>query len=104
MTAPSSKKLPGRLSIPATLEMSMLFNSFKTISSVVGFIWNLVVMLHPVPHGGGGGGRSPPPPAMLKFFKNVCNGGMGHFWYNWWGAKFCNWEWEIFRFSLAFPS
>ena len=32
MTAPSLKNLPGRLSIPATLEMSKFFNSFRTIS------------------------------------------------------------------------
>ena len=44
MTAPSFKNLPGRLSVPAALEMSMFFNSFRATSSVVGFNWNLVVM------------------------------------------------------------
>ena len=44
MTAPSFKNFPGNLSIPAALEVSMLFNSFRRISSVVGFNWNLVVM------------------------------------------------------------
>ena len=44
MTAPSFKNLPGRLSTPASLEISIFFNSFRTISSVVGFDWNLVVM------------------------------------------------------------
>ena len=44
MTAPSFKNLPGRLSTPAALEISIFFNSFRTISSVVGFNWNLVVM------------------------------------------------------------
>ena len=34
MAVPSFKNLPGRLPIPATLEMSMFFNSFRTISSV----------------------------------------------------------------------
>ena len=44
MTAPSFKNLPGRLSTPAALEISIFFNSFRTISSIVGFNWNLVVM------------------------------------------------------------
>ena len=44
MTAPSFKNHPGKLSIAVTLEMSMFFNSFRRISSVVGFNWNLVVM------------------------------------------------------------
>ena len=43
MTAPSFKNLPGRLSIHAALEMLMFFNSVRTIASVVGFNWNLVV-------------------------------------------------------------
>ena len=42
MTAPTFKI--GRLSITAALEMSMFFNSFRAISSVVGFNWNFVVM------------------------------------------------------------
>ena len=44
MTAPSCKNLPGRLSIPAALEIRIFFNSFRTISSVVGFYWNPVDM------------------------------------------------------------
>ena len=44
MTAPSFKNLQGRLSILAALEISMFFNSFRTISSVVGCNWNLEVM------------------------------------------------------------
>ena len=44
MTAPSFKNIPGKLSIPAALEISVFFNSFRTISSVAGFNWNLVVM------------------------------------------------------------
>ena len=37
MTAPSFNNLPGRLSTPAALEISVFFNSYRTISSVVGF-------------------------------------------------------------------
>ena len=44
MTAPSFKNLPERLSIPAALEISIFLNSFRAISSVVGFNWNLLVM------------------------------------------------------------
>ena len=44
MTAPSFKNLPGRLSAPAALEISIFFNSFRTIFSVVGFNLNLVIM------------------------------------------------------------
>ena len=44
MTARSFKNLPGRLSIPAALQMSIFFNRLRTISSVVTFNWNLVVM------------------------------------------------------------
>ena len=44
MTAPSCKNVPGRLSIPAALEIRIFFNSFRTISSVVGFNWNSVDM------------------------------------------------------------
>ena len=44
ITAPFCKNLPGRLSIAAALEISIFFNSFRTISSVVGFSCNLVVM------------------------------------------------------------
>ena len=36
MTASSFKNLPGRLSIPAALEISIFFDSFRTVSSVVG--------------------------------------------------------------------
>ena len=44
MTALFFKILPGRLSIPAALEMFFFFNSFRKISSVVGFNCNLMVM------------------------------------------------------------
>ena len=44
MTAPSYKNVPRRFPTPAALEISKIFNSFRTISSVVGFNWNLVVM------------------------------------------------------------
>ena len=44
MTAQSSKNLPGRLSIPAALEMPIFFQSFRIISSVVGFNRNLAVV------------------------------------------------------------
>ena len=44
MTALFCKNLPRRLSIPAALEIRILFNSFRTISSVVGFNWNPVDM------------------------------------------------------------
>ena len=40
MTAPSFKNLPGRLSTPGALEISIFFNGFKTASSAVGFNWN----------------------------------------------------------------
>ena len=44
MTTPSFKNVPGRLSTPAALEISIPFNSFRATSSVVGFNCNLVVM------------------------------------------------------------
>ena len=44
MTASSFKNLPARLSTPAALEITIFFYSFRTISLVVGFNWNLVVM------------------------------------------------------------
>ena len=64
MTAPSFKNLPGRLLTPAALEISILLNSFRTISSVVSFSWNLVVMFKfllkfftkSIPYFFGGGG------------------------------------------------
>ena len=44
MTEQSFKNHAGRLSTPAALEISIFFNGFRKISSVVGFNCNLVVM------------------------------------------------------------
>ena len=44
MTAPSFINLAGKLSITGALQMSMFFNSFRTISSVIRFNWNLMVI------------------------------------------------------------
>ena len=44
VTVPTFRNLPGRLSKPTAIKMSIVFNSFRTIPPVVGFNWNLVGM------------------------------------------------------------